>query len=145
MMSKLHRRNFPARSRGASLIAAVFLITGLAVLGVFLTRVLVTATTETTTEMYSAQALYAAESGIDYAAFGLAQNVGNQAASVAAGTVAGLSLDGAGSPWVTTAVAVLVTPADVNETVYQITSTGAAGGTLASPVAQRTLVVHFKP
>ncbi|SRR5690554_839215 len=56
-----------SRQQGVSLIAAVFLITSLALLGTLLARVVALSAEETATDLYAAQALYAAESGVDYA------------------------------------------------------------------------------
>lgn len=54
---------------GASILTAIFLITALAVLGALMTKLTIMGSRETITEWYSAQALYAAESGTDWAAF----------------------------------------------------------------------------
>jgi hypothetical protein len=56
------------RHSGASLLTAVFLITALALLGALMTRLMVLSSTETIQEWYAAQSLYAAESGVDWAA-----------------------------------------------------------------------------
>lgn len=135
------------RQCGASLIAAIFLITVLAIMGAFLSRLLVTTSAGTITEWYSAQALYAAESGVDYAAYQLARNTPapptppTPGTATAAATASDMAVDTAA--WFSTTVtAVVVTPTKV---VYEIRSTGVAGGTSANPMAQRTLVVQFMP
>lgn len=128
---------------GASLVTAVFLITALAVLGALLSRVMSTASIETVNEYTSAKALYAAESGIDYAAYQLVQNTGDVATSLTAASATNQSVDT--DSWFTTTVTALVTPATTSQTVYAIRSTGSAGGSAANPTARRELVVHFKP
>lgn len=132
------------RQCGASLIAAIFLITVLAIMGAFLSRLLVTTSAGTITEWYSAQALYAAESGVDYAAYQLVQNTvtpPTPSATAATAEIANEAVDAAS--WFSTTVTVLATTP--TKTVYEIRSTGIAGGTMASPMAQRTLVVQFMP
>ncbi|MFA5530435.1 MAG: hypothetical protein WDA11_07200 [Thiohalomonadaceae bacterium] len=132
------------RQEGGSLVAAVFLITVLALMGVFLSRLLVTTTTETIIEWYSAQALYAAESGVDDAAYQLVQNTATPptpGTTAATAEVANEAVDA--TSWFTTTVTVLT--ATPTKTVYEIRSAGIAGGTSANPMAQRTLVVQFMP
>lgn len=130
---KLPRTQLPRRQRGATLIAAIFLITALAVLGAAMTRMMVVASTDTIDEWRSAQAFYAAESGVDWALWDLLRNGGS-------GTSADESVT-EGS-WTDTAV----TATDVGgKTLYTITSTGKAGGTAADPIAERRLNVTFMP
>lgn len=118
--------------RGASLFAAIFVITALAALGGLMTQLLVTGSEETINEWYSAQALYAAESGADWAVWDLTVNGGS-----------GITTDStvvASQSWMTTSVAAVTIG---TRTLYTITSTGEAGGSAASPRAQRQIVVQF--
>lgn len=113
------------RQRGASLITAVFLITALAGLGVFLTRLLVMQSRETLNEWFSAQALYAAESGVDYAAYTITTT-----APIAAGTAnIGVGSATATVSWTPTATG--------GPLLWTITSLGKAG------IAEREIVVRF--
>lgn len=118
------------RQRGAALIAAIFVITGLLVLGGLMTRLLVSGTEETLNEWYSAQALYAAESGVEWSIYNSGASVADQAL-------------GSGTAWYT--VAVVQTAYGGGRTLYTITSTGKAGGTAGTPRSQRQIVVQFMP
>ena len=124
-------RNLKKQS-GLSLITAVFLITGLALLAALMTRLMVMQSEETLNEWYSAQALYAAETGIDWAANDLSNGGG------------GITVNTAINPEsrVTTAISSVTSG---SRTLYTITSTGAAGGTVANPRVQRQIVVQFMP
>ena len=62
-------KTMPFRQRGAALIAAIFVITALAALGGLMTQLLVLGSEETIDEWYSAQALYAAESGVEWSIY----------------------------------------------------------------------------
>ncbi len=131
LISKEH----PARQRGAALVAAIFVITALAALGALMTQMLVSGSEETIDEWYSSQALYAAESGVDWAIWDVTVNGG-----------AGVSTNNtmlSGQAWVTTTVSTL-TINGINN-VYTITSTGTAGGTSGNPRTQRQIVVHYMP
>jgi hypothetical protein len=118
------------RQGGAALIAAIFVITALAALGAVMTQLLVLGTEQTLDEWYSSQALYAAESGVEWSIY----NGG--AAAVGQSVVAG-------SAWFD--VAVTTTNFGSGRTLYTITSTGRAGGTLANPRTQRQIVVEYMP
>jgi hypothetical protein len=121
--------------RGASLIAAIFVITALLVLGGLMTQLIVLGSEETVNEWYSSQALYAAESGVDYAVWDLTNGGG------------GVIVDGdviTNKAWMTTTV----TTTSYNggaQLHYTITSTGEAGGTSGSPRAQRQIRVQYMP
>lgn len=139
------RRN-PIRSplarhqRGVGLITAVFLITGLAVLGAMMTRMMTLSSSETISEWYSAQALYAAESGVDWAARSIIGNnvCINYTPPVSTANIVVVN----GSSWVD----VSISCSSVNNlSIYTITSTGKAGGTSATPATQRELQVMFSP
>lgn len=130
----LHKGS-PVRQRGAALIAAIFVITALAALGALMTQLLVLGSEETIDEWYSAQALYAAESGVDWAIWDLTVNGGSGASTNS--TVVN------NQAWMTTTVSTLTINGTNN--LYTITSTGTAGGTSASPRTQRQIVVQYMP
>ncbi len=124
-----------ARQRGAALIATIFVITALAALGALMTQMLVLGSEETIDEWYSSQALYAAESGVDWAIWDLTVNSGT-----------GVSTNNTilnDQVWVSTTVNTLTINGSNN--VYTITSTGTAGGTSGNPRTQRQIVVHYMP
>lgn len=131
----MHKEN-PLRQRGAALIAAIFVITALAALGALMTQLLVLGSEETIDEWYSSQALFAAESGVDWAIWDLTVNGGTGVSTNS--TVV------SGQAWMTTTVP---PPVVINGTniVYTIISTGTAGGTSASPRTQRQIVVQYMP
>jgi len=118
------------RQRGAALISAIFVITALAALGGLMTQLLVLGSEETIDEWYSAQALYAAESGVEWSVY-------NSGASNTDQVVV------AGRAWFD--VNVTTTNYGGGKTLYTITSTGKAGGTAASPRTQRQIVVQYMP
>ena len=128
------------RQRGASLITAIFIITALAALAAAMTRMTTHSAIDTAHELLSAQALYAAESGIDWAVYDILHGSGD-------GESDWRSLDG-GSTWFGTEVdrweiTRSIDP-DETEPYYRITSTGAAGGSgPADPAVQRVLEVYF--
>jgi len=125
----------PAGQRGAALIAAIFVITALAALGGLMTQMLVLGTEETIDDWYSAQALYAAESGVEWAVWDLTVNGGTGVATNS--TVVN------NRAWMTTTVnAVLI---NGTNNLYTITSTGTAGGSSGSPRTQRQIVVQYMP
>lgn len=126
------------RQSGASLLTAVFLITALALVAALMTRLMMLGSTETINEWYSAQSLYAAESGVDWAAFqittgayinGCPYNSGNQQVTPL------------------TSFAVTVTRCENNigggRRLYEITSTGNTNSPFGQ--VQRSLVVQFMP
>ena len=131
----LINRGVPVRQRGVALIAAIFVITALAALGALMTQLLVLGSEETIDEWYSSQALYAAESGVDWAIWDLTVNGGTGVSTNS--TVV------SGQVWMTTTVNTVV----INGTnrLYTITSTGTAGGTSGSPRTQRQIVVQYMP
>jgi len=143
-MSAIHPRSPMNKQLGASLIAAVFLITGLAVMGAIMTKVMTTSSRETISEWNSAQALYAAESGIDWAAKYVTNNDTCPAGYpyVPAQTIEVTP----GRAWVNFTITCMqagVAPRITS--VYLITSDGMAGGTLATPDVQRRLTVQYIP
>lgn len=128
----------PIRSqRGASILAAIFLITALAVLGALMTKLTIMSSQETINEFYSAQALYAAESGTDWAAYHIINND-----TCVAGypyTATDIPVGSDSSVDVTISCS---QPGKNGQTInlYYITVTGKAGGR-----AQRQLMVQFIP
>lgn len=117
------------RQQGAALIAAIFVITALAALGGLMTQMLVLGSGETIDEWYSSQALYAAESGVEWSVY----NGGGAAVDQPVVT---------GGAWFD--VSVVTTFVNGNP-LYTITSTGKAGGTAANPRTQRQIVVQYMP
>ena len=61
-----------SRQKGVSVITAIFIVTGLLVLGLLIARLMMMSSTTTLNEWYSAQSLYAAEAGVDCAAYNAA-------------------------------------------------------------------------
>jgi Tfp pilus assembly protein PilX len=57
------------KQKGVSIITAIFIVTGLLVLGLLIVRLMMMSSTTTINEWYSAQSLYAAEAGVDCAAY----------------------------------------------------------------------------
>jgi Tfp pilus assembly protein PilX len=125
----------PKGQRGAALIAAIFVITALAALGGLMTQMLVLGTEETIDDWYSAQALYAAESGVEWAVWDLTVNGGSGATTN--------SMVVNNQAWMTTTVNTVMINGTDN--LYTITSTGTAGGTSGSPRTQRQIVVQYMP
>lgn len=126
-------RALAARQRGASLVMAIFLITALAALGGLLTQLLVLGSEESINEWYSAQALYAAESGVAWAARDISAG---GSGSISNGVVL------TDRAWMSTTVS----PVSIGgRTLYTITSIGSAGGLMLAPRAQRRIVVQFMP
>ncbi|MBL1276588.1 MAG: hypothetical protein COB30_010900 [Ectothiorhodospiraceae bacterium] len=119
-----------SRQRGAALIAAIFIITALAALGGLMTQLLVIGSEETIDEWYSSQALYAAESGIEWSVYN-------------SGTTATDQVVVTDSAWFD--VNVTTTNFGGGKVLYIITSIGTAGGTLTNPRTQRTIVVQYMP
>lgn len=122
------------RQDGAALIAAIFVITALAGLGGVMTQRLMLSTEETINEWYSGQSLAAAESGIQWAIWDLANG--------ANGGVTPTDLEVTSRSWMSTTV----TTETVNGlNIYTISSVGKAGGTAANPRTQRNIFVQFMP
>jgi len=129
----LRQGRLPDRQRGASLVMAIFLITALAALGGLLTQLLVLGSEETINEWYSAQALYAAESGVEWAARDIRAG---GSGSISNGVVL------TDRAWMTSSVSAVSVG---GRTLYTITSIGSAGGLVTAPRAQRRIVVQFMP
>jgi hypothetical protein len=128
-LSRLNKRA-PVHQRGAALIAAIFVITALAALGGLMTQFLVLGSEETIDEWYSTQALYAAESGVEWSIYNNGASNSNQVVV-------------AGSSWFD--VNVVTTSFGGGKTLYVITSTGKSGDSAANPRTQRQIVVKYMP
>lgn len=134
----------PHSQRGASIITAIFLITALAVLAALMTKMTIMSSTEIMSDWYSAQALYAAESGVDWGAHRIVNTL-----AVPAGCPAVASPDtstghvvSSGHSWFD----VSITWSTVDSMcLYTITSSGMAGGSTSAPAAQRQLQILFTP
>ena len=127
----------PKGQRGASIITAIFLITALAVLAAAMTRMTIHSAIVTTDDYLAQQALYAAETGVDWAAYDLAS--GNTGVTTDTATTA--------NSWFTTTVnSWTIDTGSANErTYFEITSIGEAGGAAATPRVQRLVTVYFMP
>ena len=124
-------RHKARRQDGATIITVLFLVTALAALGTFMWRTQVVTSRMTTTEWDSARALYAAESGVQWAAWRAWQGqTGN-----------GTGLDGEnGESWFDSSVS---SQAIGSRTLVTIEATGRAGTSNAQPAAERRLRVQF--
>ena len=125
------------RQQGASIITAIFLITALAALAAAMTRMTVHSAIVTTDDYLAQQALYAAESGVDWAAYDLI--LGNP------GTTTDTVITT--NSWFTTTVnSWTIDAGSANQRIYyEISSVGEAGGTAATPRVQRLVTVYFMP
>ena len=129
--------------KGASLIAAIFLLVGLSMLGALMTLLVSSQTESSLNEYYAAQALYAAQSGVQVAAFNINQSAiagGGTANCTAANTAGRIQLESGIDAWyeVTSTYQLLSSIGTCN-----IVSTGYAGGTSASPITQRQFTVIY--
>lgn len=124
--------------RGASIISAIFLITALAVLGALMTKLTIMGSQETINEFYSAQALYAAESGTDWAAYHIINNDTCTSGYPYSATAIPVGTDSSVDVTISCAQ-----PGKNGQTInlYHITVTGKAG----NGRAQRQLKVQFIP
>lgn len=130
---------------GVSLIAAIFLLVGLSMLGAMMTLLVTSQSESTLDELYAAQALYAAQSAVQGAAFKINQSAiagGGTANCTAANTVSPVQLEAGTDAWfeVTSSYQMLGTVG-----TCKIVATGYAGGTSANPITQRQLTVVYKP
>ena len=148
MSSNKYLMRFIRPQRGAALIAAIFVITALAGLGGLMTQRLMLSTEETINEWYSGQALAAAESGIQWAIWDLANDTNGSSSPPSPGT--GVTADSGdtnraitNSSWMSTTVTIET----INTTyqTYTITSVGKAGGTAANPRTRRQISVKYIP
>lgn len=123
--------------RGASIITAIFLITALAALAAAMTRMTTHSAIVTTDDYFASQALYAAESGVEWAAHDIISGNTGTLTDSAVST----------NSWFTTSVTSwTIDSGSANQrTYYQITSVGEAGGSSSSPRVQRLVTVYFMP
>ena len=123
------------RELGVSIITAIFLLVGLSALGVAMTKMIVTQSLQTTDAWLSSQALYAAESGVQYAAYQL--NRSSPAACSLSETDSAVGTDS----WFS--IATQLVPLGSTD-VCEITATGKAGNSAATPAVQRQIVVTYR-
>jgi len=124
-----------SRQQGVSIITAIFLLVGLSALGAAMTRMMVTQSLLTTDGWLSSQALYAAESGVQYAAYQL----NHTSPAVCSLSVTDNSA-GADSWFSISTQPLTLGTVDVCE----ITATGKAGNSAATPAVQRQIVVTYR-
>lgn len=130
---------------GVSLIAAIFMLVGLSMMGALMT-VLITAESESTVnEYFSIQALYAAESGIQASAYLINQSAiaGGGTGNCDAADTGPIQLDPAIEAWYS--VESELDNASYAVSVCQITVTGMAGNSSGSPLSQREINVTYSP
>ncbi len=122
---------------GASLLTAIFVITALALLAALLTRLMVLGSHETVNEWHASQSFYAAESGIDWAAYQITTGAYSTGCPYTSGTQPVTS---------ETSFTVSVTGCENDiggKRIYEITSTGNTA--TATGQVQRQLEVQFMP
>lgn len=128
----------PLVQQGVSLIAAVFAVMGLSLLGLIAVQLMVTTSQNQIASWNAEQALYAAESGVDWAAHQI-----NQSGSCDLTTNDRPLQTGAGIEAWFDVSSESVTIDGGN--VCSVTVTGKAGGTSSSPEAQRELEILYAP
>lgn len=133
-----------SKQRGVSLITAIFLITGLALLAALMTKLVVVGSEESIREWHSTQALFAAETGVEWAAFQIVQGHtpgGGCNPALTGSGVTPLEMV-ANRAWFQVAISCFQAE---TVSVYQITSNGLAGESSSSANARRQLTVQFNP
>lgn len=123
------------RQRGVSLITAIFLLVAMSALGAIMTQMLVTQSLQTTDEWFSAQALNAAESGVQYAAYQL--NHSDPPACALVATDQSVTEQS----WFSIATRPKTLGAVA---VCEIVATGKAGGSAIAPAVQRQIIVTYR-
>lgn len=123
------------RQRGVSLVAAIFLLVALSVLGALMTVLLSSQSLTSVSDYYANQALYTAESAVQRAAYQI-----NQSQDCTAGDVTGQQLEDGLDAWYTIS--------GNNDTINghllcRIIATGMAGGNSSSPISQRQITVLY--
>jgi len=150
-MSTNTKLSLQKNQRGAALITAVFLITGLAVLGSLMTKVTIMSSDLTIREWYSSQALFAAESGIDWGGWYIEQNLQPTAPPCPVTYTSAIQEVMTNKSWFSVSITCNSRPTPATSTsdlyLYEITSTGSAGGATdgSSPKAQRQIKVQYIP
>jgi len=133
----------PHSQSGISLIAAIFLLVGLAMLGALMTLLITSESESTVNEMLSVQALYAAESGIQVSGFKINQSAvtnGGVADCTQATTSAPVQLESGIDAWYSIQ-STLQAFGSVN--TCEIVATGMAGGSSGNPTTQREITVYY--
>ncbi len=125
-----------SRQLGVSIITAIFLLVGLSALGAAMTKMIVTQSLQTTDAWLSSQALYAAESGVQYAAYHL--NRSSPAACSLSVTNKSVGADS----WFS--ISTQQPPPLGSTDVCEITATGKAGNSAATAAVQRQIVVTYR-
>lgn len=123
--------------RGSLVIVAMFAVVGLSVLGLIAAQMLAVGSRDQIRSWESEQALYAAESAVDWAA----QQINQQGTCGVTATDRSLATGTSTPAWFD------VTGSQVTiseRPVCRITATGKAGGSAAAPGAQRTLDVLYR-
>lgn len=129
--TKLHRHQ-----GGASIITAIFLITGLAILAALMSKLTIFGATQSVKEWHAAQALYAAESAISAAVY----DITNTSVCGARNGDVDVTANSTGTYTFT-----CNQPGNNGQTVdlYEITATGTAGS--GDLMAERRIIVQFIP
>ncbi len=132
------------QQNGMALITAIFLITGLAVLGALSTKMMVISSHTTINELQSSRALFAAESGSDWGAHYVQYTLFPASACPAAFTAYGGTQDVvAGQSQFAVEIKCKRVPLPSTFHLYTIRSSGTAG--MGSNAAKRTLNIQFGP
>lgn len=132
----MYRPSSLSRQQGVSIITAIFLLVGLSALGAAMTQMIVTQSLQTTDEWLSSQALYAAESGVQYAAYQL----NHTSPAVCSLSVTDNSV-GTNS-WFSIISTQGPPLGSIN--VCEITATGKAGNSATTYAVQRQIVVTYR-
>lgn len=128
------------RQRGFTLVVAVFLITALAVLGLFMVSISGTQHQTTMLAGLGAQGFYAARAGAEWAVYE-ALNGGSCNTTFAAGTLAGTMADY--TVTVTCSSTTHTLAGDSDFTVWNVTSTAIRGSLGDRDHVARTLTISF--
>lgn len=129
----------PKRQRGVSLVTAAFLIAGLATLGALMVRLTVFGSQESLVDWHASQALYAADSGLDWAMHRITFTSSPPDCDDGDGSDLVVV---AGRAWVSVAAEDVGLP---GLTLCRLVGTGKAGGSSAAPLATRAIEVTFEP
>lgn len=123
--------------RGASVLSAIFLITGLAVLAALMTKLTIFGNIKSVKEWNGAQALYAAESAISAATYSIVTNSCSTTTTTGSVTINTTSS--------ATYSYICRQPGESSRTIdlYEITANGTAGS--GDSLAERQIVVQFIP
>lgn len=134
--------NSPRHQSGISLIAAIFMLVTLAMLGALMTVLISSQSLGSLNEWYSSQALYAAESGVQASAYKINHSSGATptAKCADANTSSPVQVESGTEAWYSI-TSTLNTINSIN--VCEIVATGLAGGTSANPTVQRQITVTY--